>query len=297
MWANETGQGVDDGYFADHIRRICPHFDILYEIFGHRKSFILPNMYDTLDEVDENIQSAGNCNVQQDVEDSESLECSEESELEGAIIVEEIEQIEAETDNDIIEGKNDLEDNHLVEDSYLFEERLFEDDFTIVEQLGDNFLIIEEQPVRSPRIPSPPIPAPRIPASRISTPRIPAPRIPASRIPASRIPAPRIPAPRPTSDEPDDELDENSISRFRTDLTSRPQSKNGFKPAIDKHASNAASVISKALTKRADAMSEKNIMDATWKKDEVQLNRERFEHEKKMQIALLDLKKGELEVK
>lgn len=54
-WSNKTGQGVDDGSVKEHIRKICDHYDILHEIFGHKVSFALPHLHDTED--DENFSS------------------------------------------------------------------------------------------------------------------------------------------------------------------------------------------------------------------------------------------------
>lgn len=85
-----------------------------------------------------------------------------------------------------------------------------------------------------------------------------------------------------------------TISRFRVPLSSLPQSSNGFKPRIDKEASNAASVIATALTQRADASAQKNENEFILKKEELNLAKEKMEFEKQMRIEEMEMRAAEL---
>lgn len=47
-WRNQTGQGVEDGdSIVAHMHKLCPHFDDLDQIFGHRPSQNVPVLIDS----------------------------------------------------------------------------------------------------------------------------------------------------------------------------------------------------------------------------------------------------------
>lgn len=83
------------------------------------------------------------------------------------------------------------------------------------------------------------------------------------------------------------------VARFRNALSALPSSANGFTPKSNNRA-NAAEVIARALTQRAEAIREKLQQDSIWKEQEMEINREKLRLEREIRESEIELKWEEI---
>lgn len=310
-----------DYYLADHIQKICPHFEILDSIFGEKACFSVPFLFDTLNEdetaptqnqnesvipnesqnesivgsneyVRRSEETNGTINLSEFFpetnERNEQMEDVVELVANGTAIVlsnnnERMEELDGPVENVVVTVLNNSNEraedfdgsvDNTLSNRYVYEDP-FVDDFPIRTSSPANLNSSQDTDVQF----------------RSSSPT------PGTR-PVSKKKNSKKRKRTPHCNESNDDEEEcatQKISRFRGPLDAVPASRNGFKERVDKEASTAASLIAKALNKRADAFIQKNENDLDYKWAELKLQQEKFEFEKKLRVRELELKKTEIE--
>lgn len=266
---------------TDHVRKMCPHYDILDDVFGEKVCFSLPYLYDNLDnEIPEDLHAANNSEIDRFIHCDQETECEKQQDEEVPQNIEdEIRQVEGHQEPVIASHFNSSGDTNELTIDLL-------NDFDPADQVTHTpASVVTTQSINDygSYSPSPPTQAMR-PANP-----------PLNRNNANQQRNRNLSCNDNNNDG--EGTSSETISRFRLPLSTLPQSSNGFKPKIDRHASNAAAVIASALTQRAEAATQKNENELALKWEEIKIAKEKMEFDKQMRVKELELKKLEIESK
>lgn len=234
---------------TDHLNKICPNFDILNQIYGEKKNFALPYFYcSTLKNREQSgEESQPNLDINFLYGNLNPLKTGniEQTETNNNLIERYVnDNVTQDIELEAIELEDIELDDIQLDDIHGEYEQNVVNDDSELSNHQEHVSRHHQSSARSPSAQHTPPPKTAIRKSP----------------PAERI------------------------SRFKTSLSSVMPSINAFKENVDRPASNAASIISKALIERANALVEKNKNEAKWKEDELHFNREKFEFEKEMRL-------------